>query len=232
MLFELNPDSVKFPSPELALAEPNGLLAFGGDLSVARLVEAYRHGIFPWYGDQDPILWWSPNPRTVITPSSLHVSRSMQRFLKRTPFTVTLNQAFEQVIHGCAKVHGEAGRGIWIHPEMMQAYINLHHHNHAHSVEVWCGTDLVGGLYGVAAGNVFCAESMFHTQTNASKTALICFARHFFATGGELIDAQISNSHTASMGAHDLPRTEYLRRLRQQEGTLRKNLWTPTTLKA
>ncbi|PHR66886.1 MAG: leucyl/phenylalanyl-tRNA--protein transferase [Idiomarina sp.] len=232
VLFELTTDSVWFPSPEFALRDPDGLLAFGGDLSPERLVEAYKHGIFPWYSAEDPILWWSPDPRTVFTAESLHVSRSMQRFLKRTSFQVTLNYAFNEVIQACANVHERANRGVWIHPEMQLAYTRLHQLGHAHSVEVWHESQLVGGLYGMSVGNIFCAESMFHTQTNASKTALLVFAHEFFAAGGQLIDAQIRNEHTTSLGAQDISRQHYLRKLRTQKSTLRTNFWTPTRLKA
>ncbi|GAB3292969.1 leucyl/phenylalanyl-tRNA--protein transferase [Pseudidiomarina andamanensis] len=232
MLFELTTDSVWFPSPEFALREPDGLLAFGGDLSPERLIEAYNHGIFPWYSSEDPILWWSPNPRTIFTAESLHVSRSMKRFLKHTDFQVTLNNAFNEVIKACADVHEQANRGVWIHPEMQAAYNVLHQLGHAHSVEVWHDSQLVGGLYGIGVGNIFCAESMFHTQTNASKAALLIFAQEFFDAGGELIDAQIRNEHTASLGAHDISRQQYLHKLHTQKNTLRTNFWTPTCLKA
>lgn len=232
MLFELANDSVWFPSPEFALRDPDGLLAVGGDLHPTRLIEAYRNGIFPWYSATDPILWWSPDPRTVFTPGSLHISRSMQRFLKRTSLHVTLNKAFEQVIQACAKVHELADRGVWIHPEMQKAYTQLHQLGYAHSVEVWVENQLVGGLYGVNIGNVFCAESMFHTVTNASKTALLVFAEIFFAAGGQLIDAQIRNEHTASLGAHDISRQRYLNKLHTQNTLLRTNFWTPRSLKA
>ncbi len=232
MLFELATDSVWFPSPEFALRDPNGLLAVGGDLRPTRLIEAYQNGIFPWYSAEDPILWWSPDPRTVFMPDSLHISRSMRRFLKRTTLQVTLNKAFERVIQACANVHEQADRGVWIHPEMQEAYIQLHQLGHAHSVEVWDNNQLVGGLYGVSVGNVYCAESMFHTITNASKTALLVFADMFFAAGGQFIDAQIRNDHTASLGARDISRQRYLHKLRTQNTPLRTNFWTPRLLKA
>lgn len=230
-MFQLSASTHLFPSPQLAHLEPNGLLAFGGDLSVPRLVAAYQQGIFPWYSDNDPILWWSPNPRTIIRPTSLHVSRSMRRFLKNCPYTVTLNHSFKQVIEACAGVHKNAGNGVWIHPEMIAAYIELHQQGHAQSVEVWHHGELVGGMYGVATNHVFCGESMFHTATNASKTALITLAQHFFAAGGRCIDTQIANDHTVSMGAIEISRTEYLRELNDQSSHLCPEFWTPRPLK-
>ena len=231
MLFELSRDSLYFPSPELALTEPNGLLAVGGDLSSQRLIKAYQQGIFPWYGEQDPILWWSPNPRAVISATSLHVSRSMQRFIKKLPFQVTLNHAFEQVMQTSAQIHRSRGNGVWIHRDMIQAYTLLHQQKRAHSVEVWLDEQLVGGLYGVATHAVFSAESMFHTHTNASKVALLLFAQQFFQAGGTFIDAQVINSHTQSLGAFEMPRRAYLQHLQQTSTLSVDNFWSPRLLK-
>lgn len=157
-LVQLSRHSIAFPSPEGALREPNGLLALGGDLSPARLLMAYQRGIFPWFSPGDPILWWSPDPRAVLWPESLHISRSMKRFHKRSPYRVTMNYAFGQVIEGCASDREE---GTWITRGVVEAYHRLHELGHAHSIEVWREDELVGGMYGVAQGTLFCGESMF-----------------------------------------------------------------------
>lgn len=232
MLFQLSENNLYFPNPALALAEPEGLLAFGGDLSPERLQAAYRQGIFPWYGADDPILWWSPDPRTVFTPTSLHCSRSMRRFMRQTKLKVTLNYDFPAVIRHCATVHEPAG--TWIHPEMISAYIALHNIGQAHSIEVWDQQQLVGGLYGVGVERIFCGESMFHTCTNASKLALLIFCQNFFAAGGELLDAQVDNPHLQSLGARALPRIQYLALLNRQNGARKPDLpadfWQKRTL--
>ncbi|MBS0847783.1 leucyl/phenylalanyl-tRNA--protein transferase [Citrobacter sp. JGM124] len=209
-LTQLYPDSTAFPSPEKALRDPNGLLALGGDLSPARLVMAYQRGIFPWYSPGDPILWWSPDPRAILDPQQFHLSRSMKRFHKNTPYHVTMNHAFEQVIAGCSHDRDD---GTWITADIIAAYVRLHHLGHAHSIEVWQDSELVGGLYGVAQGALFCAESMFSRQTNASKTALLVFCEHFIHYGGKLIDCQVLNPHTASLGAREISRRHYLSQL-------------------
>lgn len=193
----------------MALHEPNGLLAVGGDLSAARLMAAYRQGIFPWYGEDDPILWWSPNPRTLFFPDKIHVSRSLRKFCRKSRWTITINHCFEQVIRYCGDVRAEQ-EGTWITEEMLAAYTNLHQRGHAHSVEVWDGDTLVGGLYGVAVGQAFCGESMFHLATNASKVALASFAEHFHQAGGQFIDCQVGNAHLTSLGAQSIPRERFL----------------------
>lgn len=206
-LIQLSRDSITFPSPEGALREPNGLLALGGDLSPARLLMAYQRGIFPWFSPGDPILWWSPDPRAVLFPEQFHLSRSMKRFHNRSPYRVTLNYAFERVIVGCANDRCE---GTWITPDVVEAYQRLHELGYAHSIEVWQDDDLVGGMYGVIQGTLFCGESMFSRAENASKTALLVFCQHFLAHGGKLIDCQVLNTHTASLGAAEIPRRDYL----------------------
>jgi len=173
-LVQLSRQSIAFPSPEGALREPNGLLALGGDLSPSRLLMAYQHGIFPWFSPGDPILWWSPDPRAVLWPGQFHLSRSMKRFHQRSPYRVTLNHAFGQVIEGCANNRDE---GTWITSSIVKAYHQLHELGHAHSIEVWQGETLVGGMYGVAQGALFCGESMFSRAENASKTALLIFCQ-------------------------------------------------------
>ncbi|RUO73886.1 leucyl/phenylalanyl-tRNA--protein transferase [Pseudidiomarina sediminum] len=227
MVIRLQAQDVRFPPPELALKEPNGLLAVGGDLRPERLLNAYRNGIFPWFAEGDPILWWSPDPRAVFTPQSLHESRSMRRFRRQTQLTVTLNHDFAQVIAKCAEVHSH-GEGTWITPAMAQAYAELHRLGYAHSIEVWDDTTLVGGMYGIGMGQVFCGESMFHTRTNASKLAFLVFAEHFFAAGGQLLDAQVPNPHLERLGMMTLPRPQFLHFLQRQQqngGTIPKEFW-------
>lgn len=206
-LVQLSRDSLHFPPPEMALREPNGLLAMGGDLSPARLMNAYQRGIFPWFSPGDPILWWSPDPRAVMLPESFHLSRSMARFHRSSPYRVTMNQAFAQVLEGCASHRQE---GTWITFEVKRAWLRLYELGHAHSIEVWNEQRLVGGLYGLALGQIFCGESMFSRQENASKTALWVFSQHFLAHNGRLIDCQVLNPHTASLGAVEIPRVDYL----------------------
>lgn len=227
-LYRLSPDSLRFPAPTSALHEPNGLLAFGGDLSAERLLTAYHLGIFPWYSPGDAILWWSPDPRAVLFPDEFHISRSLKRFFRKNPFRITLNQAFAQVIAACAERGME---GTWIGPEVEYAYCRLHKLGQAHSVEVWHGDELVGGVYGVAQGALFCGESMFSRRDNASKAALLTFCRFFGQQGGKMIDCQVLNSHTASLGAREIPRREYLSLLSQlQSLTLAPRCWQPKTL--
>ncbi|MBE7484368.1 MAG: leucyl/phenylalanyl-tRNA--protein transferase [Polyangiaceae bacterium] len=196
-----------FPSPEAY--DDEGLVAVGGDLSVPRLLLAYDSGIFPWYDEGLPPLWWSPNPRAIIEPAALHVSRSMQRVIRHGTFRVTWNRAFGAVMRGCA----DREEGTWILPELLEAYSELHRLGHAHSLEVWQGPDLVGGLYGVQRGGLFAAESMFHRATNASKLALIATLRALASRGIELFDTQLSTPHLVSLGATAIPRREYLARL-------------------
>lgn len=227
-LVQLSRHSIAFPSPEGALREPNGLLALGGDLSPARLLMAYQRGIFPWFSAGDPILWWSPDPRAVLRPEDFHLSRSMKRFHKNSPYRVTLNYNFGGVIDGCAEDREE---GTWITPDVVQAYHRLHELGHAHSIEVWEGDELVGGMYGVAQGALFCGESMFSRKINASKTALLVFCDDFLRQGGQLIDCQVLNEHTASLGAAEISRRDYLQQLdllRHQK--LASHFWVPRTL--
>jgi leucyl/phenylalanyl-tRNA---protein transferase len=200
---------VVFPDPESA--DDDGLLAVGGDLGAARLLAAYEQGIFPWYDEGLPPLWWSPDPRAVLEPERLHVSRSMSRLLRQARLELSFDRAFGRVMRECGS--RRAG-GTWILPEMIDAYTELHRQGHAHSLEVWQGEVLVGGLYGVRRGGLFAAESMFHRVPNASKLALIASVRSLFAAGITLFDVQFATPHLASLGAVELPRREYLRRLR------------------
>jgi leucyl/phenylalanyl-tRNA--protein transferase len=204
MIFRLD-ERLLFPDP--ALAEPDGLLAVGGDLSTGRLVLAYQNGIFPWYSDDEPILWYSPHERFVLYPHELKVSKSMKKVLRPGIFKVTFNQSFNEVVNACSSVSREGQDGTWITNDMKAAYARLHVKGYAHSVEVWRGGQLVGGLYGVEAGGVFCGESMFSLVSNASKTALIWLCH----TGKyQLIDCQVYTEHLASMGACMISREEYI----------------------
>lgn len=198
-----------FPPVEHALHYPDGLLAAGGDLHPVRLLNAYRSGIFPWYEAGQPILWWSPQTRAVIFADKVHVSRSLARLMRRQVFRVSLDRAFARVIGECAAPRGDE-RGTWITAEMQAAYIRLHELGHAHSVEVWDRETLAGGLYGVALGKVFFAESMFSRQSNASKLALVSLCRLLEARGFGMVDCQIPSEHLSSMGAQTLPRTQFM----------------------
>lgn len=204
----LTADSATFPPPERAMAEPNGLLAAGGDLTPARLLQAYRRGIFPWFAPGQPILWWCPDPRTVVRPADLHVSRSMRKVLKQGRLRVAFDRNFPAVISACAAPRAGAS-GTWITPKMQDAYIELHRLGHAHSVEVYQDDELVGGLYGIALGRVFFGESMFSRVDNASKVAFITLVRQLEAWGFALIDCQMPTEHLFSLGASSMPRAEF-----------------------
>jgi len=207
--FRLSPNDWRFPSPELALDHPNGLLAVGGDLSPRRLLSAYRNGIFPWYSEGEPILWWSPDPRAVLFPSQLKISRSLRKVLRRGEYEITLDRAFEQVILGCAGVRPHQ-EGTWIVPAMQHAYFHLHQLGFAHSVECWYEGELVGGLYGITLGKVFFGESMFSSRSDASKVAFAHFVRQLIAWDYQLIDSQVGNDHMFSLGVSEISRDEYL----------------------
>lgn len=199
------------PFPPLAAArrEPNGLLAAGADLSPPRLLAAYRSGIFPWYADGQPILWWSPDPRTVLPPAGFHVSRSLRRLLRRALFTVSGDRAFAAVVAACADTPRAGQDGTWIVSAMREAYLALHELGHAHSVEVWRDGNLAGGVYGVAMGRMFFAESMFSLQANASKVALAHLCRALATNGFALIDCQMPTPHLHALGAVDIGRDAY-----------------------
>lgn len=198
-----------FPSVDQALQEPNGLLAVGGDLSPERLLNAYRHGVFPWYEEDQPILWWSPDPRLVLFPEKLKVSRSLGKVLRKGRFRVTWDQAFEAVLHECAEPREEYGR-TWLVPQMIAAYVRLHRLGWAHSVEAWLGADLVGGLYGIALGRTFFGESMFHRETDASKVAFVTAVEALRSWGYAMIDCQVHTDHLASLGAEPVPRARFI----------------------
>lgn len=199
---------VPFPDPEAYDAE--GLLAIGGDLRPERLRLAYGSGVFPWYAEGYVPMWWSPDPRALVDPGHLHVSRSLARRIRRGGFTLTWNRCFERVMRECGR---RRGGGTWILPEMVVAYGELHRLGQAHSLEVWVGTQLVGGIYGVQVGGLFAAESMFHRRTDMSKVALVALVRSLFGAGIQVCDVQFATSHLRSLGAYEVPRQEYLRRL-------------------
>ncbi len=194
-----------FPDPRDYDRE--GLLAIGGDLSVERLLLAYRSGIFPWYDVGLPPMWWSPDPRAVFDPDGVHVSRSLARVLRRGAFELTWNSDFRAVMSACREARAD---GTWILPEMIEAYVRLHEAGHAHSLEVRCGEELVGGVYGVQVGGLFAAESMFHRRTDMSKVALVALVRSLFAAGIELLDVQMPTAHLRSLGCRVVPRRDYL----------------------
>ncbi len=203
------------PSPESALAHPNGLLTIGGDLSVERLIEAYRNGIFPWFSDSDPILWWSPDPRAVFVLETLKPPTSLRKFVRQCNWQLTLDIAFTEVMTACAQAERPGQDGTWITDEMIAAYSALHQRGIAHSIEVWDGDDLVGGLYGIAMGRLFFGESMFSRRSNGSKLALFALAAHLKAHGFILLDSQVPNRHTESLGAVEMARSEFLALLRR-----------------
>jgi leucyl/phenylalanyl-tRNA--protein transferase len=201
-------DALLFPSPEQASDE--GIVAVGGDLKPERVMLAYRKGIFPWFESDDFLLWWSPDPRMVLFPDKVKISKSMRAVLRKKQFEVTFNKVFDDVVEACAKVKRFGQNGTWITPGLMEVYSTLHTQGHAHSVEVWEEGVLVGGLYGIDLGTVFCGESMFSKANNASKVALISLAKELKKNKYELIDCQVPTQHLASMGAESIPRSEFL----------------------
>ena len=202
-----------FPPLDRALSEPNGLLAAGADLSAERLIDAYRHGIYPWYSEGQPLLWWSPDPRMVLYVSEFRISRSLGKRIKRREFDVRIDTAFDQVIDACANVPRDQQRGTWITGAMGLAYRRLHTLGYAHSVEAWRGHELAGGLYGLALGGVFFGESMFTRAPDASKVSLAALVALLQQRGVTLIDCQQETEHLASMGARPIPRRKFARHL-------------------
>jgi len=203
-----------FPHPSQAVREPDGLLAVGGNLSPSTLIDAYRRGIFPWYQDDDPILWWSPRERCVIDMTDLHLSKSLRRTLRRQQYTVSTDRDFTAVVSACASPRDD-DNGTWITKEMAEAYIELHQLGYAHSIEVWDSQQLVGGMYGVVVGDIFCGESMFSRVRDGSKIAMAYLCGELQHLGYSLLDCQIENSHLLSMGAYLMPRDSFLSRLEQ-----------------
>lgn len=222
-----------FPPLSEALTEPNGLLCAGGDLSAARLVSAYRQGIFPWFGPNDPLLWWSPDPRMVLFPNEVKVSRSLRKTLRQGNYKVRLDSAFRQVIAACAGTPRPGQNGTWIVPAIERAYSELHELGLAHSVETWVEDDdgpvLVGGLYGLAIGRMFYGESMFSHRSDASKIALAHLVRFLHQQGFGMIDCQMNTKHLASLGAREIPRQQFISRLQEltadQEFPLSPGRW-------
>ena len=208
MIFQLDLHNLYFPDP--TLAEPDGLLAVGGDLQPDRLMEAYRLGIFPWYNDETPVLWYSPHERFVLFPDELKISKSMRQVIRSGRLAVTYNQAFSEVIAACSTQPRLGQDGTWITADMQEAYNELHKRGHAHSVEVWFDAELAGGLYGVTVGQLFCGESMFSSKPNASKLALISLCQ---SSNYSMVDCQVYTDHLASLGARMIPRCEYLQYL-------------------
>lgn len=209
--FWLDADEIKFPELHLALKEPNGLIGIGGDLSIDSLLHAYSKGIFPWYGKDEPILWYSPDPRMVITPNTFHLSKSLKKTINSSKFDVTVNTVFNDVITHCQKVTRTGQPGTWIGDSMIHAYCNLHKAGYAHSYEVFLDDELVGGLYGVALGDIFFGESMFSLVSNASKVA---FAYLLQNSHYQLIDCQVENKHLESLGAFKMPRDLFMQQLK------------------
>ena len=222
-VFKLNKEII-FPPPHLA--EADGLLAVGGDLSVERLIEAYRNGIFPWFSEGDPILWWSPNPRLVLFPEKLKVNKRLMRYYRKSPYRLTVDTAFAKVIDNCATTRTLQGEETWILQEMKEAYIELHRRGYAHSVECWDNDTLVGGLYGLALDRVFFGESMFSVVTNSSKFALIHLVKSIKEHGIELIDCQMTTNHLLSFGAEEISGEDFHKKLNQLiQNTDPQNRW-------
>ncbi|MDA9802011.1 leucyl/phenylalanyl-tRNA--protein transferase [Candidatus Pseudothioglobus singularis] len=209
--FWLKDQDTPFPNIELALENPNGLIAVGGDLSITRLISAYSQGIFPWYGKDEPILWFSPNPRMIITPNSFHQSKSLKKIINSSRFDVLVDTSFNNIIRQCQEVPRFGQSGTWIDDEMVKSYTNLHKEGYAHSYEVFDNGELVGGLYGVALGEVFFGESMFSLVSNASKVA---FAFLLQNSHYQLIDCQVENRHLESLGAYNIPRDLFMQQLK------------------
>lgn len=225
-LIMLNHHDISFPPPQQALIEPDGLLAMGGDLSTERLINAYQQGIFPWFNEQDPIMWWSPVLRCVIPTNQFHISKSFKKFLKKSQYKVSINKEFSRVISHC-KAKRKDGLGTWINKDMENSYNALHVINAAHSVEVWQNDELIGGLYGVFTNNTFCGESMFSLQPNASKTALYALSLFLSKHHVPLIDCQISNPHLTSLGAINIERTDFLEHLKYNKDISDTINWEP-----
>lgn len=224
MISWLDNNKPNFPPVHLASKEPNGLLAAGGDLSRDRLIGAYRHGIFPWYNPGEPILWWSPDPRTVLFPQQIHISKSMRKRLRRRDFTLTFDKSFREVITACAGPRNYTDAS-WITPAVREAYIDLHNAGIAHSVEVWINGELAGGLYGIAMGRIFFGESMFAKQPDASKIGFITLTEQLKRWGYVLIDCQVGNSHMRSLGSRDITRVEFIRFLNKYLNAEMEHEW-------
>ncbi|MEP4888771.1 MAG: leucyl/phenylalanyl-tRNA--protein transferase [Aliiglaciecola sp.] len=223
--------SLTFPTPSDALIDPNGLLAFGGDLSVPRLVNSYRQGIFPWFSEGEPILWWSPDPRGVLFTEKYKSSKSLLKHIRKTTPKVTVDTSFNEVIDACSSIPRK-DNGTWITAEMVDAYKRLYQAGYAHSIEVWDKERLIGGLYGVFVNNVFCGESMFSRQDNASKVAFHCLVELLKKNGVRLIDCQMQNPHLATLGCEEIPRKTFLDLLASEQKHPPLQFWAPQVLLA
>lgn len=207
-----------FPPLQAALQHPNGLLAIGGDLTPQRLLDAYARGIFPWFSPGEPVLWWSPDPRMVMFPEELKISRSLSKRLRKTDYEIRFDSAFREVMLACSQAPREGQNGTWIVPDMIDAYCRLHELGYAHSAETWIDGELAGGLYGVKLGRMFYGESMFHRVTDASKIAFVHLVRRLQQQGVGMIDCQMHTSHLASLGAREIPRHEFSHKLTELVG--------------
>lgn len=216
MIYQLDgtPPDTRFPDPRLAETDPNGLLAMGGDLSPRRLLSAYSQGVFPWFSEDQPLLWWSPDPRTVLYPQQVHISHSLRRQMRQGGLVLRTDTAFDDVMAGCAAPRADQD-GTWILPSMREAYNALHESGVAHSIELWQGKQLVGGMYGVALGGAFFGESMFSRVSSASKIVMVFLCRELMRYGYRFLDCQVYNPHLARMGAIDIPRERFLLELQQ-----------------
>ena len=231
-LYQLSDTDIAFPNPEYALESPDGLLAVGGDLSLARLSNAYCNGIFPWFSEYEPIMWWSPSERGIVEVDHLHVSKSLKQHLKRYPVRVTINNAFVKVIEACRTQRLDTD-GTWITPDMLDAYINAHKAGIAHSLEVWRDCELVGGLYGIMQNGVFCGESMFHHQKNCSKLAMWALVNWLKRHNAHFIDCQLENPYLMSLGAKVITRREFLAKLNLARNyKVNPLMWEPQELEA
>lgn len=229
-LTELTENKNLFPNVNLAMNEPDGLLAIGGELSSERIINAYRRGIFPWFSDDDPILWWSPSRRAIIKPMHCHISKSMKKEIKRNKYTITLNHHFSEVIKRCALPRGGQA-DTWITDQMADAYLELHRLGFAHSLEVWQNDKLVGGLYGVSVGSLFCGESMFSEVSNSSKIAFIALNQHLSRFEHTLIDCQMQTSHLTSLGVQEISRDKFIGHLQTCRGIeLDPSCWSQQAL--
>ena len=228
---ELSHENIAFPAIRQALKEPDGLLAMGGDLSSSRVFNAYRQAIFPWFSEGEPILWWSPSERATINANNCHVSKSMKRFLRQQPYRITINSQFEQVIRACSQPRTQQ-QETWISEDIIRTYCELHKSGHAHSIEINDEHDqLVGGLYGVNVGKVFCGESMFSLKSNTSKLAFIALNQHFKSHGGEIIDCQMMTDHLYSLGVRPILRDDFLVQLMAyRDSPLSASCWDKQTI--
>lgn len=226
----LSVDGSSFPALSTALTEPNGLLAFGDDLTPKRIFQAYQQGIFPWFSDGEPVMWWSPDPRAIINIDQLKINKTLSKFIKKQPYHVTLNTDFQQVIENCADAPFRKEE-TWIVQPMLTAYQELHRQGKAHSIEVWCENELVGGLYGVAVNGYFSGESMFYRQSNASKIALVYLTKLLKSMGVNFIDCQMQNPFLEAMGCIEISREQFIQRQQQaKELLVPSQFWQPRTL--